>query len=253
MSSKNSISIIEDEIRIDRKEWPRSAITTFREDYYEELSSVTWTLKNGYLHNTKFGYLHRYVMRKWYGETLFSHMTQHNWVVDHMNGNKMDCRISNLEFLPIRYNVAKGQTIDVDSERLRMHIALTLCKDFTTGYYQIHIGCNDDISLYDVTQHRIICHLARISFLYNLDYQLVISDAISILLNYKFSKKINISTLQCIDWKAEPTVAIALRENEIGQPIIARNGSLYANIGNGIWFYSSGVEKGWAPKHLTHS
>lgn len=41
------------------------------------------------------------------------------------------------------YNTAKGQTLDIDSKRLSHRIALNIFKDFSTGYYQITIGCND--------------------------------------------------------------------------------------------------------------
>ena len=65
-------------------------------------------------------------MGKRYGEEMLSEMTKQGWVVDHMNNNCFDCRISNLEFLPTRHNVAKGQTVDVEADAMRQHIALTL-------------------------------------------------------------------------------------------------------------------------------
>lgn len=59
--------------------------------------------------------------------------------------NRYDCRICNLEFLSFRHNVAKGQTLDVESAEMKYHIALNLFKDFSTGLYQISIGFNDNV------------------------------------------------------------------------------------------------------------
>lgn len=170
MASLNTFSRREDEVEIYREEWKKVALTTYREDYYDELTSVTWTDSKGYLTNGKLGALHRYIMEKWYGEEMLSEMTSQGWVVDHMNNDGFDCRISNLEFLPTRHNIAKGQTVDVEAEALRRHIALSMFKDFSTGFYQIHICCNDPISLWNAAT-REAQPLARIMFLYDCDYR----------------------------------------------------------------------------------
>ncbi|MGO5054583.1 HNH endonuclease [Holdemanella porci] len=105
--SKNKFEIINDEIHITREGWPLIGLTTYREDYYEELTSKTWSLTKpnsdtedkGYLSNGTLGLLHRYIAGKWYGEDVLKDMTEKGYVVDHMNNNHADCRISNLEFL----------------------------------------------------------------------------------------------------------------------------------------------------------
>ena len=38
-----------------REGWKRLAFATYREDYYEELTSHTWTLSNGYPTNATLG------------------------------------------------------------------------------------------------------------------------------------------------------------------------------------------------------
>lgn len=43
-TSKNKFEIINDEIYISKEGWPLIGLTTYREDYYEELTSKTWTL-----------------------------------------------------------------------------------------------------------------------------------------------------------------------------------------------------------------
>lgn len=246
MPSKNTFSRHGDEIHIFREEWDAVALTTYREDYFDELTSVTWTESRGYLTNGKLGALHRYIMGKWYGEEMLSELTNQGWVVDHMNNDGFDCRISNLEFLPTRHNVAKGQTVDVESETMRQHIALTMCKDFSTGYYQIHIGCNDPISICNTVTGE-IRPLAKLKLLYDCDYRIVINDARDILLNYDLYGKFNIEKLHCVDWKPEFCELIIPTEEEIGRPFIERDGKMYACIGNHIWFHSSSVENGWIP------
>lgn len=103
--SKNKFDIVNNEVHIYRDEWSKIALTTYREDYYEELSSKTWSLTNSnnveksYLKNKELGLLHRYIMAKWYGEDVLNSMTERGYIVEHMNNEHMDCRISNLEFL----------------------------------------------------------------------------------------------------------------------------------------------------------
>ncbi|MDQ0216799.1 hypothetical protein J2S13_003285 [Oikeobacillus pervagus] len=122
------------------------AFATYREDYYEELSTYTWTLSNGYPTNaTLGGCLHRYMMAKWYGDVVLRDLIEKGYVVDHMNHGHMDCRISNLEFLKHNRNVAKGQYLDKEAKQMRYRLAVTLFKDFFTGCYQITIGCNNHI------------------------------------------------------------------------------------------------------------
>lgn len=255
MKSKNTFEIHGDDVHIYRKEWGSMAFTTYREDYYEELTSVTWTKTSGknednaYLYNRKFGYLHRYIMGKWYGEDMVETMTENGWVVDHMNNDGFDCRISNLEFLPKRVNVAKGQMLDVDSNRLRSRIALSLYKDFSTGLYQIHIGFNESVSLYNVASGKFVTdelhRLAKLKFLYNCDYRTVVNDATSILSDYELYGQVNLMGLHCIDKKIEYFDNITLTEEEKNMPIIERDGQFYAVIGEHMLFYSGVLEKGW--------
>lgn len=244
MKSKNSFFRSGDTIHIMREKWNRNGLVTYREDYYDELTSTTWIDNNGYLLSKKLGLLHRYVMEKWYGKEMLDSMTKQGWVVDHMNNIGYDCRISNLEFLPRGNNVAKGQTLDVDAESLRMNIALTLCKDFTTGFYQIHIGCNDPIHVID-SNEQTSSRLAKLKLLYKCDYRIVVNDATQLLKQYELEGIIQINKLRCDDWKKETCEIIPLKENENNLPIIERNGKLYFNPGKGGFFHTLSVEEGW--------
>lgn len=246
MSSENTFKLYGDEIHIYRKSWSKTALTTYREDYYDELTSVTWTKKGDYLSNTKLGMLHRYIMEKWYGKEMLSEMSKKDWIVDHMNNNGFDCRISNLAFLPRKNNVAKGQIVDASYNDIWQHIALTLCKDFSTGYYQIHIGFNDRFLLQDPHTGTTL-PIAYLKLLYTCNYRIVVIDAMSIIENYKLYKKIDIKKLNCDSWKAEPFELIIPNKEESGKPVIERDGKILLCVGNNAWFLESPVEKGWVP------
>lgn len=257
MSSKNSFEVHGEDVHIYRTGWDSVAFATYREDYYEELTSVTWTMSKTaksnkvYLQNGKFGSLHRYIMKKWYGEEMVDDMTAKGWVVDHMNNDGLDCRISNLEFLPKQINTAKGNYLDVSIRELRFRIALSLHKDFSTGLYQIHIGFNKPASLYDAASGKFATEefhqLAKLKFLYNCDYRTVINDATNILSDYELYGCVKLDRLHFIDKKAEYFENIILTEEEKGKSVIERDGKYYFIIGNGIMFYSSPVDKGWVP------
>ena len=61
--SKNTFSVHNDEITIMREGWNQLALTTYRSDYYDEITSHTWSLNNGYPYNaTLGGGLHRYII-----------------------------------------------------------------------------------------------------------------------------------------------------------------------------------------------
>ena len=80
--------------------------------------------KNGkYFYNAKLGYLHRYIMEKWYTKEILDTMTADNFVVDHMDGDGFNCNINNLCFLSRNENVAKGNTLDIECKNTE-HIAL---------------------------------------------------------------------------------------------------------------------------------
>ena len=66
MASKNRFEINGDTVHIFRDGWEHLASTSYRDDYIDELQSVTWGITNGYLRSNKLGYLHRYVVGKWH-------------------------------------------------------------------------------------------------------------------------------------------------------------------------------------------
>lgn len=251
--SKNKFEIVNNDVYITKDEWSIIGMTTYRKDYYEELTSKTWRLTKansntddkGYLSNSTLGLLHRYIAAKWYGEDVLKEMTEKGYVVDHMNNNHVDCRISNLEFLKKSYNTAKGQAFDVDSKGMERHIAVNLFKDFSTGYYQITIGCNDDIIEIDVDGQKY--HIAAIKLLYTCDYSIVINDAENILRVYETEGRIDFSKTYACDSKVEEAVDIKLTEEE-NSAVTIRDGVPYLILGTEKAFIKSvPYQEGWTP------
>lgn len=248
MPSLNSFSIINDEeIHISREEWHKFAMTTYREDYYMELTNATWTSTEGYLKNGKYGFLHRYIMKKWYGSDVVREMSEKGWIVDHMNNDGFDCRISNLEFLATRHNVAKGQTLDVEAKAMKYRIALNMFKDFSTGLYQITIFFNENVCLCGQSDNSPSL-VNSLKLLYDCDYRIVINDAESILLNYELERCFPLDRLRCVDLKIEYAELVQLTKEEIGSPMVFRDGIGYIVPGNNIWVDSVHYEKGWLPQ-----
>ncbi len=252
MASKNTFEIVNGNVHIFKEGWGKIAEVTYREDYYEELTSVTWTQNNGYIRNSKLGLLHRYMMEKWYGKEVLNEMTEKGWVVDHMNNEGYDCRISNLEFLSFRHNVAKGQTLDVESQEMWKHIALNLFKDFSTGLYQISIGFNDSIYFMDMKKKETRL-INRLYLLYDCDYRLVINDAEKILLEYQTEKKFGLGSLNFVEYKCEFPPDIQFTEQELDEIVngdrwfVERESQLYFVAGKHNWIKSAYYKEGWKP------
>ena len=181
--SKNKFTVFGDTIEITRPEWDFIAMATVRNDYLEEIQSVTWGLQdNRYLYNGKLGTLHSYIMKKWYGEDVCLEMKNKGYVIDHMDNDSHNCCINNLSFLSHERNLAKGLTLDHDSKE-KSFIALTLFKDFTTGLFQISIMFNYPAVL-DIRNFEHYAVVEQAYLLYEGDYRKVITDAESILNDY---------------------------------------------------------------------
>lgn len=116
--SKNTFTISGDMITISHPDWDFIATATIQDDYAEEFQSVTWSKKGEYLYNEKLGgYLHIYIMKKWYGKETYEQMSADGYVVDHMDNNGRNCCIDNLFFLLENENKAKEFTVDQYSEK----------------------------------------------------------------------------------------------------------------------------------------
>lgn len=244
--SKNEFSINNDVITISRTDWDKSAFASYREDYFEELSTATWSKSGNYLKNSSLGLLHRYIMAKWYGEEELNKFTESGYVVDHLNNDGFDCKISNLEFLKKHHNTAKGQMFDIKTRELRKQIAVSIAKDFSTGCYQIIIACNTKLIYTEPSGNKFI--VESIKFLYDCDYGIVINEAENILLVYEQQKRIYIDKdLSCGVRIYEAKFVTATHE-ELNKPYFSRGNIGFANMEyQGLYIESLPLDEGWRP------
>lgn len=244
MAKATKFEILGNDIIILRDDW--RAVTTYCAEYYNKIAGREWRKNDkGYIVNSSFGYLHRYVMGLWYGEEVLNDMTQKGYVVDHMNNDHSDCRISNLEFLKKSYNTAKGQAFDVDAKELKWRIAVNLFKDFSTGCYQITIGCNDTI-IFDVLGE--VKYVNVIRLLYDCDYSIVINDAENILREYETTDTISLNCTHACEIRIETAPMFRLSEEEQNSGIVCRDGDYYFVLGTGKNYLDAvHYEEGWRP------
>ncbi|MCR4719077.1 MAG: HNH endonuclease [Firmicutes bacterium] len=202
--SKNIFTIEGDGITISHPEWDFVAFATIRDDYLEEIQSVTWSKKGNYLYNEKLGgYLHLYIMRKWYGDEMCEQMKSNGYVVDHMDNNGRNCYIENLCFLAEDENKAKGLTVDKMSKE-KTHIALSMFKDFSTDLKQITIVFNyPAVAKISTLDSPAVIELAYL--LYDCEYEMVINDARTILLDYMKRNVFEPEKLHNVDYHIEGT------------------------------------------------
>lgn len=245
MTNKTKFEISKEEIIISRNGW--NAITTYDKDIYDKISRKEWNKnKYGYIVNGSLGYLHRCVMEFWYGKEVVEDMARRGFIVDHMNNDHTDCRLSNLEFLKKSYNTAKGQTFDVDSKRLKNYIAVNLFKDFTTDCYQVTIGFNATMGFIDSSNT--IKLVNAVYFLYDCDYSIVVNDAENLLLEYETSRKITVKRNNSCSYQIEYAPDLNITEDERQGALFWMNGELYSVLGNGkLLLDSVHYIEGWLP------
>ena len=245
MPKETKFEISGKDLIIMRDDW--RARTTYDESKCREIMRREWRKdNNGYIVNSSVGLLHRYVMKMWYGEDVLTHMAEQGYVVDHMNNDHVDCRISNLEFLKKSYNTAKGQAFDVDSREMKWNIAINIFKDFSTGCYQITIGCNDLIYFFNSENEK--AYINNIKLLYNCDYSIVVNDAENILREYDTEKTISLRCLRACKVRVEIAPIIELSEVEKAGCFVWRDGKPYLVLGTGKCYLGSvHYEEGWLP------
>ena len=198
--------------RPDRKE---IMFTTFREDYWDELTSQTWRLEKGYPTCSKLGLLHRYIMSKWYGREILEDLT------------------------------AKGQWLDKQVEEQQFHFALSIFKDFSTGCYQITIGMNDPVCCFldDGTEQLI----SSVKFLYQEDYPVVILDAEMMLQNLE-KNTFNPRKYHACAIRVYDCPRFELTDEERTGSIVIRGGQPFIILGNGHnWITRVAPDKNWIP------
>ncbi len=226
--SKNKFEINGDKVLITHPDWDFTASATIRDDYIEELISVTWTKNGEYLYNAKIGsYLHIYIMKKWYEEE-YQKLKDEGYVVDHMDNDGHNCCIENLCFLNADENKAKGMTVDKLSKE-KTHIALSFYKDFLTQLIQMTIVFNYPAKAV-ISNLESPAVIELVFLLYDSEYEIVLNDARQILYNYRRDYTFEPEKLHDADFYIEGRYGVAA-------PIDVYNSYLEGGHEHGIFFF----------------
>ncbi|PJY99741.1 HNH endonuclease [Bacillus vallismortis] len=192
---------------------------------YLTLCTYTWTVKGEYLYSNKMKkYLHRYVMEFYYGKEAIEEANKKNFVVDHIDNNSFNCRVSNLCFIPNNLNKAKGLTFDKRRIEMKDNLTLTFYKDFSTGQFQITIAFHKEF-FYIVNEKAI--QVDKAYFVYEDDFELVLNDAGKILQQVNKNGEFDENKLSCKNMLYYPSTYIKLKPEEKGCPVIERDGKQY--------------------------
>lgn len=247
--SKNKFSVRDNTIYIENSNWNKVGMAEYREDYYEELTSVTWSKSGEGLYSSKFKcYLHQYIMEKWYGKEHLKEMYENGYIIEHFDNNEFNNKISNLDFLLKDYNTAKGQSLDKDIEKYRDKIALRMYKNFKKGTYEISVGFNEDFFEIKNGTYKPIKSL---HFLYDKEYRSVILDAYLIIDQYISSNAIELKKLSFKKYTIEYATTIQLTPEEVESVgngkggFIERDGKFYVITGKNVKLIASHQIKDW--------
>ena len=247
--SKNKFSVRDNIIYIENSNWTKVGMAEYREDYYEELTSVTWSKSGKGLYSYKLKcYLHQYIMEKWYGEEYLKEMYEKKYIIEHFDNNEFNNTISNLDFLLKDYNTAKGQSLDKDIEKYRDKIALRMYKNFKTETYEISVGFNED---FFEEKNGTYKPIKSLHFLYDKEYQSVILDAYLIIDQYRSSNTIEYKKLSYKKMVVEYATTIKLTPEEVESVgngkggFIERDGKIYVIPGKNIKLIASHQIKDW--------
>lgn len=241
--SKNTFEINGDRVTISHPNWDFWAFASIKDEYAEEMQSVTWSKNGEYLYSSKLGmYLHVYIMRKWYGDEVYEQMKTDGYVVDHMDNDGHNCCIDNLCFLISDENKAKGMTLDKLSAD-RSHIALSMYKDFDTQLFQITIFFNYPATAVNIEGLGRPAVIELAYLLYDCEYEMVINDARAILYDYRRDYSFDPNRLHFIDYHIEGTYGKAY-------PVEVFEEYLSGKHGHGVTlFVKRAPLHGWSKDH----
>lgn len=201
--SKNTFEISGGRVIIGHPDWDFIAVASIKDEYADEIQSVTWSKKGEYLYSSKLKmYLHVYIVRKWYGDEIYEKMKAEGCVVDHMDNDGHNCCIDNLSFLPSDENKAKGMTVDKMSAD-RRYIALSMYKNFETQLFQITIFFNYPAKIVNIENLDKPAVVNLVYLLYDSEYEIVINDARAILYDYRRDYSFDPNRLHFIDYHIE--------------------------------------------------
>lgn len=229
--------------------------TDFTPELWDKINSTSWsfTKKNDkykYIYSRKMKlYLHQMVVDFYYSEDFRKKKYEKNWIIEHLNNNGCDCKISNLAFLNNYRNVCKGWKYDIDVEKIRHKFSIQIFNVFKSRTFQITVAFNQPFLEPSTNQL-----VDTLRFFYSQDYEVVFQDA-DIFLDYlmeeddiDFLKLRNI--MRFIDFSLVPMDRVYVNEDLPSGSIIDKNGQylMVQKFDGEILKLSSSYDPDWGLK-----
>ncbi|SMC17471.1 hypothetical protein SAMN02745134_00340 [Clostridium acidisoli DSM 12555] len=187
--------ISDNQIVFNLSEPDRLAYTEYDEKLWEKIKDINWTIQKNkkgepkYLVSGKLKKsLHQLVIENYFGAETLKEAYKTGMIIEHLNNDGFDCKISNLYFLKKIRNTYKGMHFDKESEKAIPILAMRIFHIIENGTFQMTIGFNAKAK--EINSGRPI---QSIRFLYKCDYWMVIQDAEMILEKFLSNIKFDLS------------------------------------------------------------
>lgn len=159
--------------------------TNYTPELWDIINSTTWTVKNGNDGNPKYlissrlkKTLHQAVIDYHFSEKVREDAYSKDYIIEHLDNNGFNCKISNLYFLKKLTNTYKGWYFDKKSNESVPIVSIKMFHVIETQRFQITAAFNRQFTNPESGQD-----LCSVKLLYDTPYEIVFQDA-ETLLNY---------------------------------------------------------------------
>lgn len=174
--------------------------TNYTPELWDIISNTTWTIKKDNNGNPKYirsnqlkKMLHQVVIDFYFTEEERMYAYGKNFIIEHLDNDGFNCRISNLYFLHKHTNTYKGWHFDKRSRKSIPIVSIKMFHIIETERFQITAAFN-----YPFTSPTTGKEICSVKFLYDTSYEIVFQDA-ETLLDYILSNmKFDVSELRKI-------------------------------------------------------
>ena len=202
------------------------AYTDYRDDIFEYLKTLkTFYLRNGYPYSSQAEKsLHQIIVDYWYSEEERKTLYGQGFVIDHLDNNPFNARITNLHFLDRNLNISKGHDYDIAVTVIREKAGPQIYKNFATGNYQITVTFSNPTDLHfgDKT-----IPITDLYFQYQQDFREVIYDGSQMINEIKKGKPLLLNKLRFATFKYKEASLIKIREGEEESFVFERDGEIF--------------------------
>ncbi len=220
-----------EKITISRPCFKRLAFSTYTEELYKQISSVTWSVAKSetgkeYLTSSKLGMMHQLVVAHFYGKEVLEEAYANNYVIDHLDNNGFENIYENLALIPRKENSAKGLTYDIERKEVMRKFVINITKDMGTEEFQVSVIFNIPFNLISRVDNSMV-PLHVLYFRYGTDYKTAFIEARGILNDLDANGTIDFGNLRYKDYAYRKTEVIFAKPEEIKNGMFFRDGLVY--------------------------